>query len=81
MYIGLSQLHDNPCSEASQQEAGSAECGRHVTARVSPLGQTHGDSDVSKDKVHVQWSLYFKTTHGTQKMWSRIAGGLKIKVI
>ncbi len=29
----------------------------------------------------VQRSLYFKTTHGTQKMWSYIAGGLKIKVI
>ncbi len=27
-----------------------------------------------------QWSLYFKTTHGTKKMWSYIAGGLKIKV-
>ncbi len=29
----------------------------------------------------LQWSLYFKTTHGTKKMWSYIAGGLKIKVI
>ncbi len=32
----------------------------------------------------VQWSLYFKTTHGMKKMWSYIAdiaGGLKIKVI
>ncbi len=29
----------------------------------------------------VQWSLYFKTTHGTKKMWSYIAGGLKIKII
>ena len=29
----------------------------------------------------VQWSLYFKTTHGTKKIWSYIAGGLKIKVI
>ncbi len=29
----------------------------------------------------VQWSLYFKTTHVTKKMWSYIAGGLKIKVI
>ncbi len=28
----------------------------------------------------IQWSLYFKTTHGTKKMWSYIAGGLKIKV-
>ncbi len=28
-----------------------------------------------------QWSIYFKTTHGTQKMWPYIAGGLKIKVI
>ncbi len=25
--------------------------------------------------------MYFKTTHGTKKMWSYIAGGLKIKVI
>ncbi len=31
--------------------------------------------------VKVQWSLYFKTTHGTKKTWSYIAGGLKIKVI
>ncbi len=29
----------------------------------------------------VQWSLYIKITHGTKKMWSYIAGGLKIKVI
>ncbi len=29
----------------------------------------------------VQWSLYFKIIHGTKKMWSCIAGGLKIKVI
>ncbi len=29
----------------------------------------------------VQWSLFFKTTHGTKKMWSYIAGGLKIKVM
>ncbi len=29
----------------------------------------------------IQWSLYFKTTHVTKKMWSYIAGGLKIKVI
>ncbi len=29
----------------------------------------------------IQGSLYFKTTHGTKKMWSYIAGGLKIKVI
>ncbi len=29
----------------------------------------------------LQWSLYFKTTHGTKKMWYYIAGGLKIKVI
>ncbi len=29
----------------------------------------------------LQWSLYFKTTHGTKKMWSYIAHGLKIKVI
>ncbi len=31
-------------------------------------------------KLQLQWSLYFKTTHGTKKM-SYIAGGLKIKVI
>ncbi len=29
----------------------------------------------------LQRSLYFKTTHGTKKMGSYIAGGLKIKVI
>ncbi len=29
----------------------------------------------------VQWSLYFKTTDGTKKMWSYIVGGLQIKVI
>ena len=28
----------------------------------------------------IQWSLYFKTTHGTMKLWSYIAGGPKIKV-
>ncbi len=32
--------------------------------------------------VHwTQWSLYFKTTHGTTKMCCDIAGGLKMKVI
>ena len=31
--------------------------------------------------TYVQWSLYFKTAHETKKMWSYIAGGLKIKVI
>ncbi len=30
---------------------------------------------------HIQWSLYFKTTHGTKNIWYYIAGGLKIKVI
>ncbi len=30
---------------------------------------------------YIQWSLYFKTTHRTKKMWSYIAGGPKIKVI
>ncbi len=30
---------------------------------------------------YIQWSLYFKTANGTKKMWSYIAGGLKIKVI
>ncbi len=30
-------------------------------------------------KLKVQWSLYFNTIHGTKKMWSYIAGGLKIK--
>ncbi len=29
--------------------------------------------------IVIQWSLYFKTTHGTKKMRSYIAGGLKIK--
>ncbi len=29
----------------------------------------------------IQWSLYFKITHGTKKMWSYITGGLKLKVI
>ncbi len=33
------------------------------------------------ENINIQWSLYFKTTHGTKKMWSYIAGGLKIKVI
>ncbi len=27
----------------------------------------------------IQWPVYFKTIHGTKKMWSYIAGGLKIK--
>ncbi len=31
--------------------------------------------------IKVHWSLYFKTTHGTNKMLSYIAGGFKIKVI
>ncbi len=43
------------------------------------------NNDVSHPRLHLQfclqWSLYFKTTHGTKKMWSYIAGGLKIKVI
>ncbi len=30
---------------------------------------------------NTQRSFYFKTTHGTKKMWSYIAGGLIIKVI
>ncbi len=30
---------------------------------------------------HVQWSLYFKTTHWTMKMWCYSTGGLKIKVL
>ncbi len=29
--------------------------------------------------LHIQCSLYFKTTHGTKKKWSYIAGGPKIK--
>ncbi len=29
----------------------------------------------------IQKSLYFKANHGTKKMWSYIAGGLKIKTI
>ncbi len=31
--------------------------------------------------LSIQWPLYFKTTHGTKKVWSYIAGSLKIKVI
>ncbi len=31
--------------------------------------------------INTDWSLYFRTTHGTKKMWSFIAGGIKIKVI
>ncbi len=31
--------------------------------------------------ISIQWSFYFKTTHGTKKMWSYIAGGLKVKPI
>ncbi len=30
--------------------------------------------------IVIQWSLYFKTTHGTKKLCSYIAGGPKIKV-
>ncbi len=40
-----------------------------------------GPRDRILESTLVQWSLYFKTTHGTKKMWSYIAGGLKIKVI
>ena len=31
--------------------------------------------------ISIQWSLYFKITHGTKKMLSDIAVGLKIEVI
>ncbi len=31
--------------------------------------------------LEIQRFLYFKTTHGTNKLWSYIAGGPKIKVI
>ena len=31
-------------------------------------------------KLLMQWSLYFKTTHGTMNIWSSTAGGFKIKV-
>ena len=38
-------------------------------------------TDVGKKEMamswHIQWSFYFKTNHGTMKMWSYIAGGLK----
>ena len=33
------------------------------------------------DILLIQWSLYFKPTHGTKKMWSYTAGGLELKVI
>ncbi len=55
----------------------------------NPAGDLDGVITKIKTKVRymqcwylgVQWSLYFKTTHGTKKMWSYIAGGLKIKVM
>ena len=31
--------------------------------------------------IEIQWSLYFKITHGTKKMWSYVAGVLNMKVI
>ncbi len=37
----------------------------------------HGNSE---REIRVQSFLYFKTTHGTMKMWSYTVGGLKIKV-
>ncbi len=36
---------------------------------------------IVRAQYRIQWSLYFKTTHGTKKRWSYIAGGLNIKVI
>ncbi len=47
-----------------------------VPSNLILLGSS--DSDLT---VSIQWSLYYKTTHETKKMWSYIAGGLKIKVI
>ncbi len=48
---------------------------------VLRITHTLKDRAVSLITMSIQWSLYFKTTHGTKKMWSYIAGGLKIKVI
>ena len=33
---------------------------------------------VVKVNYDVQWSHYFTITHGTMKMWSHTAGGLKL---
>ncbi len=43
---------------------------------------SHGSGLSRQDSLYmfnVQRSLYFKTNHGTMKMWSYIAGGLKLK--
>ncbi len=53
---------------------------------IAPLRQNSSNPacshrDIPSRKVH--YSLYFKTTHGTKKMWSYImyiAGGLKISL-
>ncbi len=45
------------------------------------LAHVHGQDLPLYTLQLIQWSLYFKTTHGTKKIWSYIAGGLKIKVI
>ncbi len=37
-------------------------------------------SDIVIMDVYIQWSIYFKTTNGTMKLWSYTAGSLKIKV-
>ncbi len=43
--------------------------------------RTEVRDQVLNHSSEVQWSLCFKTTHGTKRMWYYIAGGLKIKVI
>ncbi len=56
-------------------------CGSHIMPIFTVLLYGQNTMNTVLTNVQVQWSLYFKTTHETKKMWSCIAGGLKIKVI
>ncbi len=44
---------------------------------VALMEVEHSQTLYTRYLLQVQWSLYFKTTHGTKKMWYYIAAGLK----
>ncbi len=52
-----------------------------VLVQAISLGTDASTVSIYLARKQIQWPLYFKTTHGTKKMWSYIAGVLKIKVI
>ncbi len=74
--IGPSLLHMWFRNDKWKRWPGTGLPCRHVYSR-SP----HLQSRIQSKGDNIQRLLYFKTTHGTKKMWSYIAGGLKIKVI